>query len=76
MQCALYTQNLSPPFPITLIKMGSVTCLFWLPLLAQVGVVRTVQNCHVTVFCSIPLVFRKSGVLRTVDGAACRGGGV
>ena len=40
---------------------------------SKIGVVRTVQNSHVTVFCSIPLVFRKSGVLQTVNGAAwCR----
>jgi hypothetical protein len=50
------------------VKMGSVTCLFWLPLLENRG---NQNNCHVTVFCSIPLVFRKSGVLRTVNGAAC-----
>jgi hypothetical protein len=39
---------------------------------SKIWVVRTVQNSHVTVFCSIPLVFRKSGVLRTENGAACR----
>ena len=36
----------------------------------KVGVVRTVPNSHVTVFCFIPLVFQKSRVLRTVNGAA------
>jgi hypothetical protein len=35
----------------------------------EVGAARTVPNSHVIVFCSIPLVFRKSGVLRTVNGA-------
>jgi hypothetical protein len=38
---------------------------------SKIGVVRTVQNSHVTVFCSIALVFLKSGVLRTVDAATC-----
>ena len=38
---------------------------------SKIGVVRTVQNSHVTLFCSISLMFRKSGVLRTVNGAAC-----
>ena len=38
----------------------------------KVGVVRTVPNSHVTVFCFIPLVFQKSRVLRTVNGAAYR----
>jgi hypothetical protein len=39
---------------------------------SKIGVVRTVQKSHVTLFCSIPivLVFRKSGVLRTVNGAS------
>ena len=52
------------------VKMGSVTCLFWLPY-SKIGVVGTVQNSHVTLFCSMPLVFLKYGVLRTVNGAAC-----
>jgi hypothetical protein len=38
---------------------------------SKIGVVRTVQNSYVTVFCSIPLVFLKSGVLRTVNAATC-----
>jgi hypothetical protein len=37
----------------------------------EVGAARTVPNSHVIVFCSIPLVFPKSGVLRTVNGAVC-----
>ena len=36
----------------------------------EVGVARTVPNSHVMVFCSVPLVFSKSGVFRTVNGAA------
>jgi hypothetical protein len=47
--------------------MGSVTCCPY----AKIGVDRTVQNSHFTVFCSVPLVFLKSGVLRTVNGATC-----
>jgi hypothetical protein len=47
--------------------MGSVTCCPY----AKIGVDRTVQNSHVTVFCSVPLVFLKSGVLQTVNGATC-----
>jgi hypothetical protein len=56
------------------VTMCSVTCSVlaaptW-PLLENQGS----QNSHsrVTVFCSMPLVFRKSGVLRTVNGAACK----
>ena len=36
----------------------------------EVGVARTVPNSHVIAFCSIPLVFSKLGLLRTVNGAA------
>ena len=36
----------------------------------KVGVAGTVPNSHVIVFCSTPLVFSKSGVLQTVNGAA------
>jgi hypothetical protein len=42
--------------------------MFWMPLLLS----RGSQNSHVTVFGSIQLVFRKSGVLRTVNEAASR----
>jgi hypothetical protein len=69
MQCALGTQNLSPPFPIMWKWAVSRVCS-GCPYL-KIGVVRTVQNSHVTLFCSIPLVFRKSGVLQTVNGEAC-----
>ena len=40
----------------------------------KVGVARTVWNSHVIMFCSIPLVFSKFGVLQTVNGAAPRSG--
>ena len=35
----------------------------------EVSVARTVPNSHVMVICSIPFMFSKSGVLRTVNGA-------
>jgi hypothetical protein len=47
------------------VKIGSVTCPFWLPLLENRGSQNsTEQSCDCLLFHS--LVFRKSGVLRTV----------
>jgi hypothetical protein len=56
------------------VTMCSVTCSVladptW-PLLENQGSQNS--HSHVTVFCSMPLVFQKSGVLRTVNGAACK----
>ena len=39
---------------------------------SKIGVVRILQNSHVTVLFH-PLVFRKSGVLRAVNGCSLRG---
>jgi hypothetical protein len=45
------------------VKIGSVTCLFWLPLLENRGSQNSSeQSCDCLPFYSIPLVFRKSGV--------------
>ena len=45
--------------------MGSVTCC-----VLAVPTLKLVSNSHVMVFCSIPLLFSKSEILRTVNGAA------
>jgi hypothetical protein len=69
MQCALDTQNLSPI--CNHVKIGRITCLLWLPLLKNLGSQNSSeQSCDCLLFHS--LVFRKSGVLRTENGAACR----
>ena len=67
MSLSINTHYLSTKFSIN----GRVTwCVLAAPSLKPERVARTVPNSHVTVFCFIPLVFQKSRVLRTVNGAA------
>jgi hypothetical protein len=42
MQCIGYTKYVASIS--NHVKIGSVACLFWLPLYSKIGVVRTVQN--------------------------------
>ncbi len=52
------------------VTMRRITCCV-LALSFKVGPARTVLNTPVTMFCRIPLMFAKSGLFQTENGAAC-----
>ena len=64
-----YARDFNSGVPIRFVQFVP-RCPLYSLIISMVGVARTVRNSHVIVFYAISLVFSKSGVLRTVNGAA------